>query len=170
MGGYNWRQSCDKSTVKLLTTVAFCDMLTVEISTVDKSTVYFSTSPQHMARFVQFRSISSSILNMPFHVCHQLSCSNGCIATLVAFIWLFSTVGFQMSPQSTWVSAGIFTLVAFVRLFSGVCFQMCPQMVRPRGCIITLVAFVWLFSTVCFQMCPQIGRPRRWKVTMVAFI
>ena len=40
-----WRQSCDKSTVKLSTTVAFCDMSTVEISTVDKSTVYFSTSP-----------------------------------------------------------------------------------------------------------------------------
>ena len=44
-GGYNWRQSCDKSTVKLSTTVAFCDMSTVEMSTVDKSTVYFSTPP-----------------------------------------------------------------------------------------------------------------------------
>ena len=38
----NWRQSCDKSTVKLLTTVAFCDM-----STVDISTVYIYTSPHH---------------------------------------------------------------------------------------------------------------------------
>ena len=37
-----WRQSCDKSTVKLLTTVAFCDM-----STVDISTVYIYTSPHH---------------------------------------------------------------------------------------------------------------------------
>ena len=46
-GGYNWRQSCDKSTVKLSTTVAFCDMSTVEMLTVDKSTVYFSTSPFH---------------------------------------------------------------------------------------------------------------------------
>ena len=45
MGGYNWRQSCDKSTVKLSTTVAFCDMSTVEISTVYLSTVYFSTPP-----------------------------------------------------------------------------------------------------------------------------
>ena len=40
-----WRQSCDKSTVKLSTTVAFCDMSTVEISTVYLSTVYISTSP-----------------------------------------------------------------------------------------------------------------------------
>ena len=38
-------QSCDKSTVKLSTTVAFCDMSTVEILTVYLSTVYFSTSP-----------------------------------------------------------------------------------------------------------------------------
>ena len=41
-----WRQSCDKSTVKLSTTVAFCDMSTVEISTVYLSTVYFSTPPK----------------------------------------------------------------------------------------------------------------------------
>ena len=41
-----WRQSCDKSTVKLSTTVAFCDMSTVEISTVYLSTVYFSTLPE----------------------------------------------------------------------------------------------------------------------------
>ena len=41
----NWRQSCDKSTVKLSTTVAFCDMSTVNISTVYLSTVYFSTPP-----------------------------------------------------------------------------------------------------------------------------
>ena len=50
-GGFNfflvtvWRQSCDKSTVKLSTTVAFCDMSTVNISTVYLSTVYFSTPP-----------------------------------------------------------------------------------------------------------------------------
>ena len=44
-GVYNWRQSCNKSTVKLSTTVAFCDMSTVEISTVYLSTVYFSTPP-----------------------------------------------------------------------------------------------------------------------------
>ena len=40
------------------------------------------------------------------------------------------------------------TLLAFVWLFSTVCFQMSPQIAGLRGCIITLVAFVWLFSTV----------------------
>ena len=40
-------QSCDKSTVKLSTTVAFCDILTVNISTDYLSTVYIYTSPHH---------------------------------------------------------------------------------------------------------------------------
>ena len=48
-----------------------------------------------MARFIQFRSITPSILNMPFHVCHQLACMNGCIATLVAFFRLFTAVCFS---------------------------------------------------------------------------
>ena len=67
-----------------------------------------------MARFIQFRSITPSILNMPFHVCHQLACPNGCIATLVAFIWLFSAVGFQMCPQIACLRGCIVALVAFV--------------------------------------------------------
>ena len=47
----------------------------------------------------------------------------GCIVTLVAFVWLFSTVRSQMSPQ----------------------------IACSRECRNTLVAFVWLFSTVCFK-------------------
>ena len=74
----------------------------------------FIQCAQYVARFVQFRLITPSILNMLFHVCHQLACPNGCIATLVAFIWFFAAV----------------------------CFQMCPQSVCSRGCIITLVTFV----------------------------
>ena len=57
--GYNWRQSCDKSTVKLSTTVAFCDMSTVEMLTVDKSTVYFSTPPQFPSIQFQIYAMSS---------------------------------------------------------------------------------------------------------------
>ena len=76
----------------------------------------FPTLPQHMAqaRFVQFRSITPSILNMPFHVCHQLACPNGCIATLVAFIWLFAAMSFQMHPQIACLRGCKVTLVAFV--------------------------------------------------------
>ena len=40
----------------------------------------------------------------------------------------------------------IITQVAFVWLFSTVHFQMCPQIACMRRCIITHVAFVWFFS------------------------
>ena len=52
---------------------------------------------------------------------------NWCIVTLVALAWLFSSVYFHVSPQTTGL----------------------------RLCIVTLVTFVWLSSTVCFQMSPQ---------------
>ena len=110
-----------------------------------------------MARFVQYRSIIPSILNMPFHVCHQLACPNGCITTLIAFIWLFAAVCFQVSPQSVCTGGCIVALVAFVWLFSTVFFQMSPQIDCLRGCIVTLVAFVCLFLTVGFHMFPQIA-------------
>ena len=65
---------------------------------------------------------------------------------------------------------GIVTLVAFVWLFSSVRFQMCPQIACSIGCKVTLGAFVWFFSTVRFQMFPQSACRRECKVTLVAFI
>ena len=56
----------------------------------------------------------------------QIACSRRCIITLVAFVWFFSPVRFQMFPQ----------------------------IASPRGCKITLVTFVWFFSSVYFQMYP----------------
>ena len=93
----------------------------------------------------------------------QITCSIWCIVTLVAFVWLFSTVYFQMSP-------GKVTLVAFVWLFSSMCFQMLHQIANLRVHIVTLVTFVWLFSTVCFQMSPQITCSIWCIVTLVAFV
>ena len=97
-------------------------------------------------------------------------CSRECIVTLAAFVWLFSTVCFQMCPQIACLKGCKATLVAFVWLFSTVCLQMCPQMACLRGCIITLVAFVWLFSTVCFQMCPQMASIKGCIATLIAFV
>ena len=54
-------------------------------------------------------------------------------------------------------------IVAFVWLFSTVRFQMCLQIAFPRGCIRILVGFVWLFSTVRFQMCSHEG-DLRWHL------
>ena len=62
----------------------------------------------------------------------------GCIVTLVAFVWLFSTVCNWMSPKFACLRGGIVALVAFVWLFATVG----SQIARRRGCIVTLVAFV----------------------------
>ena len=75
-----------------------------------------------------------------------------------------------MSPQFAYLIGRIITLVTFVWLFSTVHFQMCPQMACLRRCIVTLVAFVWLFSTVRFQMCPQMACIGRCIVALVAFM
>ena len=81
-----------------------------------------------------------------FHVCPQITCQRWCIVTLVAFVWLFPTVHFQMSPQMACMRGCIITLVALVRLFSTVCFHMSPQMAFVGGLIIALVAFVKLYD------------------------
>ena len=52
---------------------------------------------------------------------------------------------------------GKVTFAAFIWLFSTVRFQMCPQIACLRRGKVTLVAFVWFFSSVCFQMIPQIA-------------
>ena len=71
-----------------------------------------------------------------------------------------------MLPQIAWMRRCRVTLAAFVWLFSTVSFQMLPQMACLRRCIVALVAFVWLYSTVCFQMLPQIAWMRRCIVTL----
>ena len=44
---------------------------------------------------------------------NQIARMGGCIATLLAFLWLFSTVHHQMFLQCTWPRAFIVALVAF---------------------------------------------------------
>ena len=63
-------------------------------------------------------------------------------------VWFFSTMCFQVSPQTVCTRRCIVTLVAFVWFFSTACFQRSLQNYCPRGRNLTLVAFVWLFSTV----------------------
>ena len=77
-------------------------------------------------------------------MCSQSACIRGCKTTLVAFVWLFSTLCFQMCSQSACLRGCKTTLVAFVRLFSTVCFPMSPQIARKRRDIFTLIAFVSL--------------------------
>ena len=85
-------------------------------------------------------------------MCSQIAWVRRYKVTLVAFIWLFSTVHFQMCLQNACIGGCIVTLVALIWLHSTVRFQMCPQTACPNRCKVTLVAFVRLFSTVHFQM------------------
>ena len=87
----------------------------------------------------------------------RITCLWGCKVTLVAFVWFFSTMRFQMCPQIACLRRGKVTLNAFVWRFSTVRFQMSSQIASIRWGIVTLVAFVWLFSTVRFQMSSQIA-------------
>ena len=92
-----------------------------------------------------------------FQMRPQMTCPRRGKATLVAFDWLFSTASFQMCPWNVHPRRGKVTLVTFVLLVSTVRFQKFPQIACLRRCIVTLVTFVWLLSTVCFQMSPKIA-------------
>ena len=78
----------------------------------------------------------------------QIACLRRSIVTLVAFVWVFSTVSFQMSPQIACLRGCKVTLVAFVWLFSAVYFKMTSQAAFHRWCILALVAVIRLFSSV----------------------
>ena len=60
------------------------------------------------------------------------------------------TVCFQMRPQRTWISTGKLTLVAFIWLISTVRFQLCPQIACPRIGIFIFGCIHLAFSSVCF--------------------
>ena len=103
-------------------------------------------------------------------MCPQSADVHSCIVTLVALVWLFSTVGSLMCPQIACMRGCIITQIAFECLSSIVHFQMSLQMVCPRECFITQAAFVWFFPTVCFHVCPQIAFARGRIIALVAFV
>ena len=79
------------------------------------------------------------------HVLNCLRTLPGTLDTKSHWLHLFGSspisIGFKMSPQSTWIGACIVIMTEFL-LFATVCYQMCPQMVRLRGGIVTSVALV----------------------------
>ena len=94
---------------------------------------------------------------MVFYVTPQTACITGCIATLIAFVWLFSSVYFQLGPQILHFCRCIVTLTAFILLIFTVWQQMFFQVFCTRWWIVTLVAFVWLISQIHITMYPQVG-------------
>ena len=79
----------------------------------------------------------------------QIDYSRSGKVALVAFVWIFSTVLFQMFPQIALLRRGLVTVVTFVWLFYTVRFQMLHQIACLRRGIVALVAFVWLFPHMC---------------------
>ena len=86
------------------------------------------------------------------------------------FSFLHWSVPLHVSPQRTWIRAGKVTLATFVWLFSTVRFQMCFQGLCMCRCKVTLVACVWFFSTVRIQMSPQSTCPKGCIVTLITFV
>ena len=145
----------------------------LELSDSDEN--WAKTSPLHLQIFQSSNCVDSRIVhcvssNVPSNCLPERTWIRACKVTLVAFVWLFSTVCLQMCPQIACIRGCIITQVAFVWFFSTVCLQMCPQITRLIGCKITQVTFVWLFSTVCFQVCPQIACLRWCIITLAAFV
>ena len=75
------------------------------------------------------------------------ACLNGCIITLVAFAWLFST----MSPQISCLNGCIITLVAFDWLFTGFTgsLNLYHRMYDIRVCFDSSKTIACLLSSVC---------------------
>ena len=100
------------------------------------------------------RQSHANCIYLTFIHCAFLNVSSNCLrrgkVTLVAFVWLLSSVRFQMIPQIACIIKGIVALVTFVFLFTTVHFQMCPQSTWRRADIFALVALIWLFSIVGF--------------------
>ena len=79
---------------------------------------------------------------MLFHVCHQLACPNGHKVALIAFVWLFSTVRFQMRPQIAYLKRcclekmyshiGCICLTILHYAFSNVSSNCLPEWMQSR--------------------------------------
>ena len=111
------------------------------------SSVSFNSLPEKMliSKLVAF-VLTKSCQNLKIQMGPQIACLIGCKITQVAFVWLFSTVSFQMYSYRICMRRCIATLVAFVWLFSNERFQMSLESACLRRCIVALVAL--------FDFCP----------------
>ena len=82
------------------------------------------------------RQISVHLLKVTFTLSIQ-PCGDAAFESVLLY-----SVSFQVSPQITCIGGCILTLAALVWFFSTVRSEMCPQIDCLCGCIVTLVAFV----------------------------
>ena len=74
----------------------------------------------------------------------QSACVCGCIVTLIAFVWFFSIVCFQMCFQILCLGGNKVTMFAFKQFFTTMDFPITSQISCLGGCKVALIAFVWL--------------------------
>ena len=87
-----------------------------------------------------------------------MACLKECIVTLIALVWLFSNVCFQMSPQTACLGRCIVTLVAFVQLFSTIVFSNEPSNRIFEKMLVTLqctgcIHWICIHSLHCHTGC-----------------
>ena len=95
-----------------------------------------------------------------FQMCPHLVCQRVSMVTLIAFVWLLSTVrSFQMFLQVAYPRGSLITLVAFVCLFTNcgfwnTCSMSWPEKMQfPTGCI-CLIFHHSVFSNVSSNYMP----------------
>ena len=62
----------------------------------------------------------------------QMACLGRCIVTLIAFVWLFSAVRFQMSPEKMQSHIGCICLTFLRRVFSNVSSNCLPEKMQSH--------------------------------------
>ena len=82
----------------------------------------------------------------------------GCIVAFATFVWLFSSVCFQLSPQKFCTRRFI---IAFVWPFSTLDFQTCPQITCLWGSISRTVCMCLYFLQCAFSNASSYYLPRR---------
>ena len=94
----------------------------------------------------------------------------GCIVTLVAFIWPFSTVSFQMCPQSTCIRGCKHTLVAICLTFLHCGYLHAPSKRLPAW-MHSRIGYICLTFLRCgFLNVPSNCLSERKLFTLVAFV
>ena len=92
----------------------------------------------------------------------EMACLRRCIIALCALVWLLTTVGDHVPPQSSCFAKGFFTFWASVCLDSTVGKQVLFQMCSSPKWLVTLITSVCPFYVVGFHVSFQCFNFTKW--------
>ena len=129
------------------------------------------------------------LFSVCFHMRYQSACQSGCIFTLVAFVWIFSTVIFQVGLRNHCPRGWNITLAAYVLLLihcvflngsvnclywsmhSHIC---CLCLTSPLGVCLICALKAWLhclhFSIFLYLSIQQICSIKQWISSKILMI